>query len=191
MESENANGRLFDMPSGAKLYVSIAAYDDVMDLHDALATELRGKGLGSLDVAAVWKTVQAAKASKERPEDESDGAAEAAGLNVLADKVLAVGASKEFKAAVFKCAEKAVYRPDGELASSIPFRVGQLGYGVFDNPKCRDQAREDFYAIIQAIVEENLRPFGKALFSMFTAHVARSAAFQKSPSGQDSAKATS
>lgn len=178
---ENANGREFPMPSGAVLYVSIAPYDDVMVLHDALANELRGRGVGGLDVAAVWKTVQAARAAKTGDEAGEDADAEgAAGLNVLADKVLALGGSREFKAAVFLCAEKAVYRPTGELASSLRFQRGVPGYGVFDNPVCRDRAREDFYAIVRGVVEENLRPFGKALFSMFGGLVENSAESQKS-----------
>lgn len=187
---ENANGKEFPMPSGATLYVSIADYDSVMDLHDALANELRGKGMGGLDVAAVWRSVQKVKAARDagaQPfEDEGDDGA--AGLNVLMDKFLALGASKEFKAAVFKCAERAVYRFDGSLASSIQFKFGTPGYGVFDDPRCRDTSRGDFYAIVKAVVEENLRPFGAALLSMFAAHMVASAASQKSNTDQGSPK---
>lgn len=169
------NGKEYDMPSGAKLYVSVSSYERVMALHDALAGELRGKGLGALDVVAVQKAI--------RGDDEE-------GLNVLVDKAIALAASKEFKAALFACAEKAVYRHDGSVESSVQFKLDVPGYNVFDNPKCRDTARGDFYAIARAITEENLRPFAKALFSMFEAHVAKRADIQKSNTGPVLAKAT-
>lgn len=151
---ESGNGKEYKMPSGALLVVSVSDYDRVVELHDALANELRGKGLGQLDIIEVIKTING--------EGEQ-------GLNVLADKAIGLASSREFKAAIFACAEKAVYCPDGELRSAVTFAVDKPGYGVFDHPKHKLQARGDFYAICRAIVEENLRPFGAALSSMFKA----------------------
>lgn len=172
------NGKLYELPSGAKLFVSVSEYEKVMALHDALADALRGGGAGALDVAKIQKAIEVAQqkrmaAAAGKPV-EDDGAGDE-GLNVIVDKVLAVAGSKAVKAAIFACSEKAVYMSDGTEASSVQFNPGAAGYGVFDNPKCLARAREDFYEIAKAIAEENLRPFAKALFSMFMAHVANSA----------------
>lgn len=176
-------GKEFALTSGATLYVSVSPYEKVIDLHDALCAELRGRGVGSLDVGKIQKAFEAGRkariaAAAGLPAEENNEADE--GLNVIVDKFLALASSKEFKQAVFACAEKAVYRPDGTEASSVQFKLGTPGYGVFDNPTCMEQARADFYDIVKAVVEENLRPFGKALFSMFLAHMGSSADSRKS-----------
>lgn len=176
-------GKEFKMPSGATLYVSVSEYEKVIALHDALGAELRGNGIGALDVAKIQKSFEVnrkARAAKSAGVEFEDTGAGDDGLNVIIDKVLAVATSREFKAALFACAEKAVYRPDGSEASSVQFKLGTPGYGVFDHPECMIQARGDFYDICKAIAEENLRPFGKALFSMFMALMGNSADTQKS-----------
>lgn len=177
------NGKEYRMPSGAVLLVSVSEYEKVMDLHDALGAELRGNGLGALDVSKIQKTFEAARlkriAAAAGAPLEDDGSGDE-GLNVIVDKILALASSRVVKHALFACAEKAVYRPDGSEGSSIQFQLGAPGYGVFDNPKCLAQARGDFYEICKAIAEENLRPFGKALFSMFMAHVGSSADIRES-----------
>ena len=170
------------------LFVSVSPYDRAMALHDALGAELRGNGLGSLDIGKIQKTVESGRKARVaaaagiafEPDEDADG-----GLNVIVDNILAIATSKAFKDALFACAEKAVYRPDGTEASSIQFKLGTPGYGVFDNPACQTQAREDFYDICKAIAEENLRPFGKALFSAFMAHVGKSADSQPSPTAKE------
>jgi len=156
------NGQEFDLPSGAKLYVSVASFAQIKALHDAVFMELRGKGIGSLDVVSIQKTMLGS----------SDQ-----GLNVLADKFLGLASSKEVEAAVFSCAEKAVYRPDGTEASSVG-----VTKAIFDDPKTRDRAREDYYSITLNVAQVNLKPFLKALSSLFAARVDQSAATQKSSS---------
>lgn len=180
-------GKHYKMASGAQLFVSVSEYEKVIALHDALIAELRGGGVGGLDIAAIQKAFDAeqsrrAAAAAGTPFDD-DGSANA-GHNAIVDKILGVAASKSVKSALFACAEKAVYMPNGNETSSIQFQLGSPGYGVFDNPKCLTQAREDYYDICRAIAEENLRPFAKALFSMFMAHMASSADTPASPSAQ-------
>jgi len=178
-------GREYKLASGATLYVSVSSYELVMELHDAIGAELRGNGTGALDMGAVQKAVEiGAKkraAAAAGGEFDDDGAGDD-GLNVIVDKILALASSKKVKAALFACAEKAVYRPDGTEASSIQFKLGAPGYGVFDHPQHMVRARADFYDICKAIAEENLRPFGSALFSMFMGHVGSSADTQRSSS---------
>lgn len=177
----------FDMPSGAKLLVCVGEYDRVIALHDAVTSEMRGKGVGALDVAKIQKAFSAARkakvAAEAGKEAEDDGSGDE-GLNVIVDKTLGLIGSREVKAALFACSNGALYCPDGTLKSSVSFNPEAAGFGVFDNPACRAQAREDYYAICRAIAEENLRPFGKALFSMFLALVGRSAADQTSDTAQ-------
>lgn len=177
------NGKQYDLPSGAKLFVSVAEYEKVMALHDALADALRGGGAGSLDVVKIQKAIEATRQKRMaeaagKPHDDGGDADE--GLNIIVDKVLAVAGSARVKAAIFACSDSAVYMPDGTEMTSVQFQPGTPGYGVFDNQKCLTRAREDFYDIAKAIAEENLRPFGKALFSMFMAHVESSADTQGS-----------
>ena len=180
-----SKGKEYKMPSGATLFVGVASYELVMELHDSLGEELRGNGIGILDVGKIQKSIDSAKKkrmtlSAGKPwEDEEEGDD---GLNGVVDKILALASSRKVKAALFACAESAVYRQDGTESSSIQFKVGAPGYGVFDNPLCMDKAREDFYDICKGIAEENLRPFGKALLSMFMAHMGNSASTQKSSS---------
>lgn len=174
-------GKEYSLKSGAKLFVSVSEFDLIMELHDAIVDALRGGSVGSLDVAQIQRAVQkaqknrAAAAAGDEQALEDDGSGDA-GLNAIVDRVLAVAGSKRVKTAIFSCSARALYMPDGTEASTVTFDPAVPGYGVFDNPSCLAQAREDFYDIAKAIVEENLRPFGKALFSMFTDLVESSAA---------------
>ena len=179
-------GKEYQLPSGATIFVSVSEYERVMELHDALAREIRGNGVGALDIGKIQKSLDANRKARisaaaglaHEGDDQGDEGDE--GLNVIVDKMLAVASSREFKAALFTCAEKALYRPDGTERSSLQFKMGTPGYGVFDHPQYGIQARGDFYEICKAVAEENLRPFVKALFSMFMAHVASSADSQPS-----------
>lgn len=178
----------YAMPSGAKLLVSVSAYDPVMDLHDAFVEELRGKGIGSLDVVEIQKTIQSKMAERAalaagKPW-EDDGEADV-GLNVIVDKYMALIASKSLRTAIFACAAKAIYMPDGTMETSLPFLPGTSGFGVFDHPRHGLRARGDYYAICRAVAEENLRPFGKALFSMFGGLVEKRADTQESNTAKE------
>jgi len=162
------NGQEFDLPSGAKLHVSPSSFAQAKALQDALLAELRGKGLGALDVAAIQKAIGVGVAK--RAGDEAPDGVEDAGLNMLVDRFLAVASSREVEAALFACAEKAVYKPGGSLDGAV-----QVTQRLFDDPKLRDAARRDFYAICHRVAEVNIRPFVEALFSMYAAHVGSSA----------------
>lgn len=182
------NGKEYDMPSGAKLYVSVAEWGKVKALHDALARAMIGSGVSAPEVAALMSTLQK-KFSLPGAQPQAVGGAEPLiVMATLTRKALEMASSKELEAAIFACAEAAVYRVDGTPESSVQFKVGALGYGVFDNARCRDGARGDYYEICQAIVETNLLPFAKALRSMFAAHVGRSADSQPSNTAQESTK---
>ena len=79
-------GKLYRMQSGAMLFVSVSPYDRAMALHDALGAELRGNGLGSLDIGKIQKTVESGRKARVaaaagiafEPDEDADG-----GLNVI------------------------------------------------------------------------------------------------------------
>lgn len=178
------NDKEFDLPSGAKLFVSVSSFALAKKLQDTLLAELRGKGAGTLDVAAIQKAMgigAAKKAGLEVTEGEDEE-----GLNTLVDRILGIAASKDVEDAIFACAEKAVYRPDGTEGSSV-----QVTRKLFDDPQYRDSAREDFYAICSRVAEVNIRPFVKALSSMFSDRAGKSAATQESNTEPELAKQTS
>jgi len=152
-------GQTFDMPSGAKLFVSLAPFGQAKALHDAVLGELRGKGVGSLDIQAL--------------RDALGGGDGAEARNLLMDKAMGLVSSKAVEQSLFACAEKAVYRPDGSEESSR-----KVSPALFDDAQIREQARADYYMICWSVAKANLQPFIKALFSALLAHVDRSA---KSP----------
>ena len=177
---ENENGKLYDLPSGAKLYVSVAEWGKVKTLHDALARAAIGGGISPMEVAVVMKTVLAKTLTTAAGEGAVGEDDRLTTLAVLARKLLEMGSSKELEDAIFACAEAAFYRPDGTDKLSLQFKASALGRGVFDNLACRDMSRGDYYDICEAICEVNLHPFGLALLSRFSAHVGKSGATQKS-----------
>lgn len=87
------------------------------------------------------------------------------GHSALAEKeiavvVMAIAASPTVEAAFFKCASRAVYRPDGTEESSR-----KVDRSLFDDPAVGEQARADFYDIFAKVAEANIKPFIQALFS--------------------------
>lgn len=157
----NLTGNEFRLTSGATLLVSVACWQDIKALHDAVLRELRGTDVSGLDVVAIQKAgaALAARLSGKKVEPgDMDGAAE--GFNHMADRAMSLLSSREVSGCIFKCAEKAVYRLDGSVESSIPVTPA-----LFDNPKTMEQARCDFYEIAYHVSEVNLRPFVSALSS--------------------------
>ena len=175
---ENENGREVKLASGASIYISVAPWREAKQLQDALARALNGGGITPGEVAAVFKLLEfrAAPAAVEKPEEAAAKAAEKiATVAALTRKALELASDAALERAIFACAERSLYRFDGTAESSVQFKLNAPGYGVFDDPRCRDRARGDYYAICEAVVEENLRPFAQALFSMFMARLGKSA----------------
>jgi len=155
-----SQGNEFSLPSGATLLVSMASFANAKALHDALCRELRGKGMGDVDVIELSKAL-----SSKDPN----------GLNWVADKIMGIVSSKEIESAFFACAEKALYRHDGQEASSA-----QVTKRMFDEPTIAEQARSDFYHVFMRVAEVNLRPFIKALSSALKARADQGAESQAS-----------
>ena len=79
-------------------------------------------------------------------------------LDFIKDTLISIDTSDEFNEAIFECLKyctyKSVYKVDEDL---------------FDNDEV-PEAREDYYEIIVACAEENLRPFVKSLISTWKTH---------------------
>jgi hypothetical protein len=115
----------YKLPSGANLVVSESSYQDANALLKALTRCAKGIPL---------------------PKNLME-----ADVTMLKDMLVEAVVSEEVDAALFKCAERAVYES---------VRVDKT---IFDDPKLREKARSDYFLILWHIVEVNCGPFfGKA-----------------------------
>ena len=79
-------------------------------------------------------------------------------LDFIKDTLISIDTSEEFNEAIFNCLQYCTYKT-----------VYKIDEALFDNDEI-PEAREDYYEIILACVEENLRPFLKSLISMWKTH---------------------
>lgn len=148
----DTQGQEFPLDSGAVLHVTIAPWPDAKRLHNELLRALKGTGVGALDLNQLKGAMSAGKLQ------------DAALLNLIADRLMELAASDAVEAAIFKCAERVLYKATG--TDGAPIKVSRL---LFDDPVVGTQARGDFYAICWRIIEVNLRPFLAAILSAFEA----------------------
>lgn len=134
----------FILESGAKLTVTESAFEDAIDLNDALI-----QSLGDIKLTDDMLNVEIDPAN---PLGSFTGASNL--FSLLANKIKAVAASPVVRRCIFKCGERAAYEN---------VRVNK---DLFDDPKIGTQARKDFYAICMRIVEVNCRPFLENLLSL-------------------------
>lgn len=158
MENQGG-GREFALSSGAVLLVSMASFQDAKRLHNEVLRALRGTGAGELDLAALKDAFSTGKFK-----DGGDA------VNMVVDRVMTLAASDEVQAAIFACAKTAVYKPDNAMIKVTP--------AMFDDVQFGERARGDFYQICMKVMEVNLSPFFKAIFSSFGAAAGRKVAAQ-------------
>lgn len=79
-------------------------------------------------------------------------------LDFIKDTLISIDTSDEFNEAIFNCLQYCTYKT-----------VYKINEELFDNDEV-PEAREDYYEIIVACVEENLRPFVKSLISAWKTH---------------------
>jgi len=80
-------------------------------------------------------------------------------IEFIKNTLLALDGSEEFNEVVFECLKYCTYKS-----------TYKIDLELFDN-KAIPEAREDYYEIILACVEENLRPFLKSLVSTWKTHI--------------------
>ena len=88
-------------------------------------------------------------------------------IEFIKNVLLGIDCSEEFDDAVFQCLRHCTYKSTYKIDKDL-----------FEQDKC-PEAREDYYEIIIACVEENLRPFLKSLVSMWKTHLQNNEALQK------------
>lgn len=80
-------------------------------------------------------------------------------VDFIKDTLIGIDTSEEFNDAIFKCLQCCTYK-----------KVYKIDEALFDN-EAIPEAREDYYEIIFACVEENLRPFIKSLISTWNTRI--------------------
>lgn len=81
-------------------------------------------------------------------------------IDFIKDTVIGIETSDAFNEAIFQCLQYCTYK-----------KVYKINEDLFDN-EAVPEAREDYYEIIFACLEENLRPFIKSLISTWKTLVA-------------------
>jgi len=135
----------FDLPSGAVLVVTMAPFEDAMELTKEVLKSVQGANFRPEDMTQNFKSIYEA----------------AVLVPALLDKVIALATSDKSMAASFKCAKRALYIPAGSPEGFAGLPVDK---GLFDDPQHALTAREDLAQILWAIAEVNCKPFlAKAL----------------------------
>ena len=80
-------------------------------------------------------------------------------IDFIKDTLIGIDTSEEFLDAVFSCLQYCTYK-----------KVNKIDEALFDN-EAIPEAREDYYEIIIACIEENLRPFIKSLISTWKTRI--------------------
>lgn len=93
-----------------------------------------------------------------------------ADVTVLKDVLVEAVTSDEVDRAIFKCAERAVYENQ------------KVTKAIFDDPKLKDNARQDRFMIFWHVIEVNCGPFFGKTFSILTERLRTNPSFQPSPS---------
>lgn len=139
----------FDLPSGAVLTVSVAPFADAWLLMKASLKSLKGMELKADDLKR----------------DMNELLETPSALASIMDRVVEFATSNDVEAAIWKCAQRALYIPAGVPAE---FPGMKLNPGLFDDQTYGEKAREDYARIVVAILEVNCKPFLVKALSGFT-----------------------
>lgn len=131
------------LPSGAKLGITVAPFEDVMELQTVIG-EAMGKFQMPADLAGVDISLSGILSSPSL-------------LAELADKIKAVGTSRGVRAIVMRCFERCTYNGT------------RITKQLFDDPKLSEGARADYYTIFMKVLEANCKPFFVQTFSALSA----------------------
>lgn len=147
----NTGTKKFTLKSGKELVVTLSDFETADELKNAIFRELRGlkldksimgEEIGELDLAGLMK-----------------GAGNPALLSLLIDKALQLGSSKDVKAALFACFDKATYAG------------ARLSAELFDDPSLGESLRGDYFEVCVKVTEVNVGPFFAQTFSALKARL--------------------
>lgn len=135
----------FELPSGAQLVVTVAPFADAWALMKAALKTLKGVELKPEDLKREMGSLM-----------DSPSA-----FAMILDRVVDFATSPEVEAAVWRCAQRALYIPAG---SDVAFPGMKVSPSLFDDAEHGTAAREDYARMVAGILEVNCKPFlAKAL----------------------------
>lgn len=154
--------QIFELPSGAKLAVTVAPFVDAWSLMKATLKALKGMQLDSNALSA----------------DIAGFLTSPAGVSILIDRVAEFATSPEVEAALWQCATRALYIPAG---SAHDFPGEPVNRKLLDSgPDCGITVRGDYSRIITALMEVNCKPFLAQVLSGLLKQKAKSPSVQPS-----------
>jgi hypothetical protein len=130
------------LASGAKLAITIAPFEDVMELQTVVAEAL-GKFSLPADLAGVDLSVAGIVGHPSM-------------LAELTDKIKSVATSRDVRAIMMKCFARCTYNG------------ARLNKELFDDPKVGADVRKDYYTLFMKVLEANCKPFFEQTFSAFS-----------------------
>lgn len=133
--------------TGNSVVINTASWDEVLRLKHIILKELQKSPIGI-------KLVGGDKSFFEKEVDFTGV------IDFIKDTVIGIEISEDFNEAIFQCLQYCTYK-----------KVYKIDKSLFDN-EAVPEAREDYYEILIACLEENLRPFIKSLISTWKTLVA-------------------
>lgn len=142
--------KIFELPSGATLSVTVAPFADAWALMKASLKTLKGMDLTAEDLKRDMATLLSTPSA----------------LALILDRIVDFATSSEVESAMWRCAQRSLYIPAG---SDPAFPGTKVNQNLFDDPVHGNSAREDYTRILMAILEVNCKPFlAKALSGLLT-----------------------
>lgn len=132
--------------SGNSVVINCACMKDVQRLKQVIFNEVKKSPIGI-------KLVGGDKTLFEKDIDFTGV------IDFIKDTLIGIDTSEEFLDAVFECLKVCTYK-----------KVYKIDMALFDN-EAVPEARQDYYEILFACVEENLRPFLQSLISTWKTHI--------------------
>lgn len=130
----------FEMPSGATLVITVAPFADAWALMRSSLKTLKGMDLKPSDLKL----------------DINSLSGNTSAFSLIVDRVVDFATSPEVEAAIWKCAQRALYIPAG---SDVAFPGTKVSPHLFDDPEYGNSAREDYSKIVTSLLEVNCKPF--------------------------------
>lgn len=132
--------------TGNSVIINVAPMEDVQRLKQVILNELKKSPMG----------IKLTGGENSLFEKELDFTGM---IDFVKNTLIGIDTSEDFQDAIFNCLQYCTYK-----------KVYKIDKELFDRNDV-PEAREDYYEIIFACVEENLRPFIKSLISTWKTHI--------------------
>lgn len=132
--------------TGNKCIINCASMEDVQRLKQAIFNQLKQSPIGIKLIGGDTSIFE--------KELDFTGV-----IDFVKNTLIGIDTSEEFLDAIYRCLSYCTYK-----------KVFKIDKALFDNESV-PEAREDYYEILFACVEENLRPFIKSLISTWKTYI--------------------